>query len=469
MKNKFVFAGLVAAGAAGLQSSFAEDAGLVSPKFWNVSGSLRGFYDDNYNIANSGATKKGSTGGELVPTITINQPFRQTDINIRYTYGLYYYQDRQDLNLNAIDQTHQADVWLDHAFSERWKAQIKDTFTVGSMPELISPTTGTTYRIQGDNIANHATLGLDTEWTRLLSTALHYGNGIFDYQKGGATALDFLPAPPAPASQLMLKGAGGVLTPSGAPVSGSGKSPANYAGALNRLEQSIGLDLKWNVQPNTVAFIGYEFSWVNYTADAPIAAYRLSPLSNHYFIYHSADRDNVSHYAYLGLEHSFSTSVSGSVRGGASFTDSYNDPLHPNTSFAPYADMSLSYSYSPGSYIQLGFTHDINATDVATVSSSGHLTQYTETSVLYASINHRITQKLSGSLIGRFQDSSYVGGSADNNSDQDYNVGVSLRYEINRHFSLESGYNYDDLIGASALTGRSYQRNRLYLGLAANF
>jgi len=466
MKNKFVFAGLVAVGAAGLQSAMAEGADLVSPKFWNVSASLRGFYDDNYNIANTASIKKGSAGGEFEPTLSINQPFRQTDISLRYTYGLYYYQDRQDANVNAFDQTHQLDVWLDHALNERWKANVRDTFSVGEMPELITPNTGTTYRIKGDNISNHATTSLDTDWTRLLNTSLHYGNGYFDYQQGDSAVADLLPL--GPTFTLLNKPVGGVFT-AGGTTAGTGKSAGNYAGTLNRVEQSVGLDVKWNVQSETVAFVGYEFSWVNYIANDPIAAYRPNLASPSYFIFHSADRDNVSHYAYLGVEHSFTPNLSGTVRGGASFTDSYNDPLNPSTSFAPYADVSISYTYSQGSYAQLGFTHDINATDVATVSSSGHLTQYTESSVVYASINHRFTPDFSGSVVGRCQYSTYVGGTADNQTDEDYSLGVNLRYQINRHFSVETGYNYDDLIATSVLAGRSYQRNRVYLGLGANF
>ena len=476
MKNKFVFAGLVAVGAAGFQSAVAESADLVSPKFWNVSASLRGFYDDNYNIANTASIKKGSAGAEFEPTLSINQPFRQTDISLRYTYGLYYYQDRQDANVNAYDQTHQLDVWLDHAIDERWKANVRDTFSMGEMPELITPNTGTTYRIKGDNIANHATTSLDTDWTRLLSTSLHYGNGYFDYQQGGATTANLLPN--ATLAAILGKPVGGVFPTVGTLTGNTANYGGSYAGALNRVEQSVGLDVKWNVQPDTVAFVGYEFSWVNYTANEPIAAYFRGNVANPapppatlpgYFIFHSADRDNVSHYAYVGVEHSFSPNLSGTVRGGASLTDSYNDPLNPSTSFAPYADVSISYTYSQGSYAQLGFTHDINATDVATVSSSGHLTQYTESSVVYASINHRFTPDFSGSVVGRCQYSTYVGGTADNQTDEDYSLGVNLRYQFTRHFSVETGYNYDDLIATSVLAGRSYQRNRVYLGLGANF
>src|SRR5579862_5468741 len=116
MKKLFVSAGLVAIGATALESTMADDnsnsgaggSSATSPKYWSVGATLRGFYDDNYNIANNG---KGSFGLELAPTISFHEPLQQTDMGIRYTYGLYYYQDRQDAGVNPFDQSHQVDLW----------------------------------------------------------------------------------------------------------------------------------------------------------------------------------------------------------------------------------------------------------------------------------------------------------------------------------------------------------------------
>ena len=466
MKNKFVFAGLVAMGAAGLQTTFAESLDLISPKNWNVSATLRGFYDDNYNIAGN---KKGSVGAEFSPSISLNVPLRQTDIGLRYTYGLYYYQDRQDLNLNAFDQTHQVDVWLDHAFNERWKLNVTDTVAIGQEPDLIGPTSistpsGVLYRVQGDNLANHGTVKLDTEWTRLFSTSLQYGNNFYDYQNSGATL-------GGPASGLVWLRQTGV--PGG--VSGFqflGLGGPSLAGLLNRVEQNVSLDLQWNIQPETMVFVGYNLGLVNYTGNEPVGVYNYltspAPGTPGSLVYHSADRDSLSHYGYVGVQHDFTANVRGTVKGGVTYTDSYNDPLDKSTTLTPYADLSVSYTYIPGSYVQLGFTHDINATDNASVDQrTGSLTQNQESSVLYASINHRITQDLIATVIGRCQYSTYNGGAANNEADTTYGLGVNLHYQISRHFSADAGYNYDNLV--SDVAGRGYERNRVYLGLGANY
>ena len=424
MKKIFISAGLAAVSAAGFETVFAAAPDALSPKDWNVSGTLRGFYDDNYAV---GGNQKGSFGFEVSPTISLNVPLQQTEFGLRYTYGLFYYQQRQDSNVDPIDQTHQMELWLDHAFNERWRANASDSFAIGQEPELLDPNNrAVPYRIKGDNMANHANFTLNTEWTRLFSTALHYGNNFYDYQNSGGNA----------------------IVPS-------------YAGILNRVEQNVSLDFQWTIQPETMAFIGYNFSLVNYTGGEQIAVDPFSPLP-----YMSDSRDLMSHTAYVGVNHQFTANLSGMVKGGVTYTDSYNDPRN-STSLSPYADLSVSYTYIPGSYVQVGLTHQINATDVVSPGLNGSLTQNQESTVFYADINHRFTPKLLGTVIGRFSSSTFNGGAYNNSSDEAYGLGINLNYQINRHFSADLGYNYDNLV--SGISGRSYDRNRVYIGLIAKY
>ncbi|MEI8289939.1 MAG: outer membrane beta-barrel protein [Verrucomicrobiota bacterium] len=472
MKKIFVSAGLVAAGIAGLQPALAAGPDLISSKAWNVSGSLRGFYDDNYNISGSG---KGSFGVQVMPTISLHVPMQQTDFGMRYTYGLYYYQDRDQLGLNPFDHSHQLNVWLDHAFNTRWKANITDTVAMGQEPELLGRTTGglaIPYRVSGNNIANHATASLNTEWTRLFSTSLSYGNSFYDYDDKGTILFGAAPTPIFPPQFPVLQGNTPGIPGFSSPLS---RSPS-YAGLLNRVEQNASLDLQWHFRPETMGFVGYNFSWVNYIGNEPIGVFNyykltllpvptLAPKS---VVYRSDSRDAYSQYAYVGVQHQFNANLSGSIKGGVSYTDSYNDPMQSTTSLAPYADLSLSYTYIPGSYVQFGFTQDLNATDMATVNSAtGSLTQYQESSVFYASLNHKINPRLLGTIIGRCQYSTAKGGAGSNVTDTDVGLGVNLRYQFSTHFSADIGYNFDNL--TSGFEGRTYSRNRVYAGFGANY
>jgi hypothetical protein len=46
-------------------------------------------------------------------------------------------------------------------------------------------------------------------------------------------------------------------------------------------------------------------------------------------------------------------------------------------------------------------------------------------------------------------------------------VSVGLNYMISEHFSTDAGYSYTRL--SSELDGRSYSRNRVYVGVSAKF
>ncbi len=189
MRKFFVCAGLALAGTTGLQAAYAPDLNqMETAKLWSVSGTLRGFYDDNYNTAPSGPTKRDSFGFEVSPSLSLNVPLQQTELGLKYTYGLYYYQDREQLNGRPIDQTHQLDLWVDHAFTERWQAKVQDTLAVGQEPQLING--GTLYRTEGNNIHNMGAISLDTQWTRLLGTELSYQNNFYDYQNSGGNFLN---------------------------------------------------------------------------------------------------------------------------------------------------------------------------------------------------------------------------------------------------------------------------------------
>ena len=64
---------------------------MQTTKIWSASASLRGFYDDNYTTSPNG-DKQGSAGFEVSPSVQFNVPLQQTEIGLKYTYGLYYYQ-----------------------------------------------------------------------------------------------------------------------------------------------------------------------------------------------------------------------------------------------------------------------------------------------------------------------------------------------------------------------------------------
>ncbi|MGA3162793.1 MAG: outer membrane beta-barrel protein [Verrucomicrobiota bacterium] len=451
MRKFFVSVGLIAAGTASLQAAYAPDWDSTSASMWSLSGTLRGFYDDNYNTAPAGPSKRGSFGFEVSPAFSLNVPLQQTEFGLRYTYGLYYYQDRKTLGENPVDQTHQFDLWVDHVFTERWQVKVQDSFVVGQEPELIDRNTSVTTRIEGNNISNMGSLTLNTIWTRLFSTVLGYQNTFYDYENSGAVV-------------------NGFTFPSTPPVFVATSVNASLAGLLNRIEQSVWLDLQWQVRPETMVLVGGNFGLVNYTGNEPVAT--AFPSAN--IIYFSDSRNSRSYIGYLGFRHAFLPNLSMNAQGGFQYTVNYNDPLSL-PSLAPYAVMSATYTYAHGGYAQIGFTESQSATDEITPDAKGRITQSQESSTVYASINHQLTSKLLGSVIGRWQHAVYNGGLYNNQASDYYSLGVNLSYSFNRHFSVEAGYNFDDVVSqavgnsVSQISGNGYTRNRIYLGVSAAY
>lgn len=430
MKRFFVSFGL-AASAVGIQSALGQAmTSGASPKIWNVSANLRGFYDDNYTVAHN---KTGSFGFQLSPSVSANKAYQQTDIGVRYTFGMYYYFQRADNGIDPLDYTHQADLWLDHAFNERFKLNVSDTLVIGQDPELVQG--GAVVRVSGNNTVNTANVVLNSEWTRQFSTATHYGNTLVNYQDTSVT-------------------------------NNNGSNPSN-AYLLNRVDQSIGTDFQWHFQPETMGYIGYNYSWTLYTGNGYIAPPQNVPPSGKLVQYPSGARNSRTHYAYVGVSEEFSPNLSGNFRVGGSYTDVYKDPVSPYTALSPYADLSVTYTYIPGSYVQAGFTQDQNATDVTAVNSQGQLTQFQETSLFYFSVNHQFNNKLSGSLLGQYSYSKFQSGAYNGTGDNNVNAAISFNYIINRHFSANCGYNFGSLL--SNINQRSNNRDVVYLGLGANY
>lgn len=434
--------GLAAAGTAGLQAAYAPDLGPLSAnKIWNVSATLRGFYDDNYVTAN---TPRSSYGFEVSPQIMLAVPLQQTELGLRETYSLTYYQDREQQGQDPLDQANQLDFWVDHAFTERWHGKVLDTFAIGQEPQLLNPNAAPgalPYRVTGDNIANYGTVTLDTDWTRLFSTSLNYHNSFYDYRNSGTTT-----------TQLFdyTFGLPGGVGPS-------------LSGLLDRIEQTISLDLQWHLAPETMAIFGGQFEQVSYIGNEPIAYTPFIPGG----FYYSNNRDNRQYTGYVGAQHSFLPNLSVVVKAGATYTDPYNDPLG-STAVSPYGILSIIYTYLPGCYVQLGLNESQNATDVvAPDPTTGKITQYQQSTYVYGSINHQITAKLLGTLIGSWQYSTFKEGAYANDADSFYSIGLNFSYTFTPHFSAEAGYNFDDL--SSDIPQRGYTRNRVYVGVTAAY
>lgn len=433
MKKIAASVGLIALGTACVSAADESYSSAEAGKLWKVTASLRGFYDDNVNNVASGAPNRTSTTGfSLNPGGNFDWRRDSTTISFSYRYSLLYYGIKPANSTSHFDQNHIFDAALSHIINERYKFKATDSFVLGQEPDTLrsGDALTTTQRIPGDNIRNFAGLVFNAELTPLFGLEAGYDNTIFDYSAHGALLLG--PTTVAPSA----------------------------SGTSDRMEHALHLDGRYQWLPQTTAILGYRYSMVNYTANELIA---ISPAGATYM---SRDRDSRTHYAYVGAEHVFNPDLVGSAQVGARFTDYYRDPSN-RSDVSPYVRLSASYNYAPESSIQAGFTYDRNATDTAgAFSATQGLTQSQQSATVFGTITHRIVPNLFGSLTAQYQNSTFVGGLLNSQTEKYLLLGLSLRYQFAHYLSAELGYNYDNI---SSATGRSYDRNRISAGITGSY
>lgn len=427
--NKFVASiGMAAVGASALQTASAQDVGGDPNKPWRVSATLRGFYDDNVATAPDGALdsegndlKIDSFGVEIRPSAGFVYSLDQTTLSLGYVYSLKWYEERPE-GYDDTDHTHLFDAALTHAFSERYKLSLKDSFAIGQEADIFRNQGGFGgfQNTPGDNIRNYADIGFDVELTPVFGLALGYNNAFYDYD-------DELDA---------------------------GETFASNSGRLDRIEHYLDIEGRWLMRPQTYGLLGYQFGLIDYTSDELLLPLAVT----------SEERNNRSHYIYAGLDHRFSPALDGSIRVGARVNDYYNAET---TDVSPYAKGTLGYTYAEGSRVSARISYDRTATDVVGNDSNDVITD-AQTLSLYLGVDHRLAPKLFATVSGQYQNSRYEGGGTlDGEADNFFNFDANLRYEFNQYFSSHIGYQYDQL--DSDVAGREFDRNRVYIGVTATY
>jgi len=177
----------------------------------------------------------------------------------------------------------------------------------------------------------------------------------------------------------------------------------------------------------------------------------------------------VGHTFYVGGEYSLSTKWTAEGRFGAQYV-AFKD-LQNNDSWAPYAAASARYQYLPGDFLQFGLNVDRNSTDVTSgaggVVEPDELVADQQTLRVYAAVTHRLASRLTGNVFGSLQASEFQGGADDGDIDMFYSLGLRFDYLFTHNWSFEAGYSFDRL--DSDLDGRSYSRNRVFLGMRGTY
>ncbi len=404
---------MAALGMVSLQPTLAQDA-----KPWNITASVRSFYDDNYATSPSKAppgapTKRSSWGLDFSPSAAYQFKRDQTSVDLSARYGMRYYEDRRQ---GSADHSLDFGVSLAHQFTEKQKLIVSESFAIAQEPGVLDPSSAvsTALRTDGNNLRNNLQLKFTSDdiierWSGEGS----YANTYYDYQQDNSNT-------------------GGV---------------GSRSALLDRVEHLLTMVGRYRIfdETSTELLLGYSFGLTDSTSKDLLTATALP-----------ASRDNRSHYFFTGAGHKFTPDIRVNGRVGVQYAEYPNAatavPTFQQSQTSPYVDASGSWDYLPNSSVQLGVRVSRITTDVVTSVDA-------EATTIYSSLNHEFNPDLKGSLLAQYQISQY---DAPNATDNIFTTGVNLEWRFHPFISLEGGYNYDRQ--DSDLAGRSYYRNRLYLG-----
>src|SRR6266403_378513 len=248
MKKIIASASLAALGAANMQAAYAP--GLTpqeQSKPWTISGTLRGFYDDN-PTASIKSEKEASWGLELSPSLAVNLALDQTLIGFNYTYDMRYYEARPR---HEADHSHHVSFKINHVITERYKVEASDILNYAQEAELqgiVSNPTGT-LRTEQSYLHNMGHLAFTAEVTPILCVVAEYQNDYWDYDQEGNGSLSAL---------------------------------------LDRVEHLGSISARWQAMPNTVGLLTYSYGVIDHNSDQSLRLAGGSPLAE--------TRDSHSHY-----------------------------------------------------------------------------------------------------------------------------------------------------------------------------
>jgi len=427
MKKTIASASLAALSVAGVYDATAQGLTNVDQsKPWSVGILVRGFYDSNFTTSPS-TTREASWGFGVTPDIGLTVAMDQTYIGLNFLYDARWYEAPDQNNWR---QSARLAFDLKHAFNERYAMKLWDKLVLTQEPAIgfgvvTAPTILST---DSSYVNNNAGIVLDGAISEQWSARVGYENRMWNYDQTGTNSRSAL---------------------------------------LDRMDQKIPVELLYHVNPTTAGLIGYAYETVGMTSDDLVSVYNSS--TGTFQLVDSNYRNRNTHFLYVGAEYEVISTVDVGIRAGAQMAK-YPDldqyfPDADDDSILPYADARGTWTYNPGSTAEVGVMYVQNSTDVAQALNQNSL-------VAYAAINHKITPKLMGTLLGQYQWSQFQEGLYDGYADKLGMVGVVLTYELNNYLDLEFGYNYDRL--SSQLDDqfgflRSYTRNRGFLGVKASY
>jgi hypothetical protein len=395
--------------------------GTFSKLPFRVSVSVRGGYDDNLTTSKFDRQDSAFTNGNIALTYDFGSP--RTQLSLQTGGGVTYYWDHPQNTFN--DQEYDVNAYI--GLSLKHKASPRLTFDVSA----------------------YATYQTEPDFSLALGLNRRTGNFFYTQDKFSATYLW------APRFATATSYTFGTL-----------QYDDNAIGLFeDRFEHTFGNEFKFLLWPTTSLVAEYRFQIIDYEHEGAI----IGPptLTTTGVFVPRLDRDSTSHFALLGIDHSFSPRLSASVRGGAEFRHYPDAQFTDQDPSSPYFEGTVNYALGKNTSIAWTNRYAIEEGDVVS-----NPTRTTFRTGLRAS--HDITARITANLGAYYEHDDYdsvdrPGLTNDSGAftEEAFDIALSVRYAVTRYFGLEAGYNHTEVW--SDIVVREYSRNRYWAGLNLTF
>jgi hypothetical protein len=197
--------------------------------------------------------------------------------------------------------------------------------------------------------------------------------------------------------------------------------------------------------------ISQQFAWAWTKTAKIVGEYRYRTVD-----YRHANTDYHSHYLLAGVDKAWSERTNGSFRAGAEF---YSSQRSDKT--APYFEASLSHATSERTTLQVFTSVGFDGSEIGNYGS-----RYSYR--LGASATHQVSKKLRINGGVNYAYSTFDGiGLAPDVNEHEFSATAGLGYQVWRNVGIDANYSYTILSSDDSV--RDYDRNRVSLGLSAQF
>ncbi len=401
----------------GSVSSEDVGTGTFSKLPFRVSVSVRGGYDDNITTSKFDRQSSAFTNGSIGVTYDFGSP--RTQLSLQTGGGATYYWDQPKNTFNNQDYDVNAylGLTLKHKASPRLTFDVSAYASYQTEPDF-SLALGLNRR-SGNFFYTQDKFSTTYLWAPRFATTTSYTFGRLQYDDSGIGLFE------------------------------------------DRFEHTFGNEFKFLLWPTTSLVAEYRFQIVTYDHEGDIIGAPFMTPTGPFFPL--LDRDSTSHFALLGIDHSFSARLSASLRGGAEFRDYPDAQFTDENRTSPYFEGTVNYALGKNTSVAWTNRYAIEEGDVPL-----NPTRQTFRTGLRAS--HDITSRITANLGAYYEHDDYDSvdrpGTTNDSAaftEESFDIALSVRYAITRYFGLEAGYNHTEVW--SDIVAREYSRNRYWAGL----